>query len=145
MVTRTAPMMRALTFLRTNSAGLERYSLTMVGDLLLYLSTSHSFLHPHLAPPELDHKPDDIEKTLNAIGVHYTHRNDDLIAPSAIEGQRMQVMLQVCNRIQPQLRLGSRKLQERKKKAKQAKERRDSGKKGKDKTPEPEWPPSTLR
>ncbi|KAL1938981.1 hypothetical protein VTO73DRAFT_11134 [Trametes versicolor] len=76
------------------------------------------------APPELDHKPDDIEKTLNAIGVHYTHRNDDLIAPSAIEGQRMQVMLQ-----------------ERKKKAKQAKERRDSGKKGKDKTPEPEWPP----
>lgn len=32
-------------------------------------------------------------------------------------------------------------LQERKKKAKQAKERRDSGKKGKDKTPEPEWPP----
>ena len=47
------------------------------------------------APPEVEHKPNDIEKTLNAIGVHYTHRNDDLIAESAIEGQRMQLMLQV--------------------------------------------------
>ncbi|KAI0370889.1 P-loop containing nucleoside triphosphate hydrolase protein [Pilatotrama ljubarskyi] len=76
------------------------------------------------APPEVKHKPNDIEKTLNAIGVHYTHRNDDLIAESAIEGQRMQKML------------------ERKKKAKQTKERRGSGKKGqKDKSPEPEWPP----
>ncbi|KAI0632843.1 P-loop containing nucleoside triphosphate hydrolase protein [Trametes polyzona] len=77
------------------------------------------------APPEITHKPTDIEKTLNAIGVHYTHRNDDLIAESAIEGQRMQIMLQ-----------------ERKKKAKQAKERRESAKKGqKDKSPAPQWPP----
>lgn len=69
----------------------------MVGDTLLWSSSSRLFFHPCVAPPELDHKPDDIEKTLNAIGVHYTHRNDDLIAPSAIEGQRMQVMLQACN------------------------------------------------
>ncbi|KAI0668887.1 P-loop containing nucleoside triphosphate hydrolase protein [Trametes maxima] len=78
------------------------------------------------APPDLKPKPNDIEKTLSAIGVHYTHRNDDLIAESAIEGQRMQAMMQ-----------------ERKKKAKQVKQRRDSAKgKGKeDKPPEPEWPP----
>ncbi|KAH9856351.1 P-loop containing nucleoside triphosphate hydrolase protein [Lenzites betulinus] len=76
------------------------------------------------APPEVDHKSDDIEKTLKTIGVHYTHRNDDLIAENAIEGQRMQIMLQ------------------KKKKAKQAKARRTSGQKGqKDKAPEPEWPP----
>ncbi|KAI0830128.1 P-loop containing nucleoside triphosphate hydrolase protein [Trametes gibbosa] len=77
------------------------------------------------APPQVNHKPDDIEKTLTAIGVHYTHRNDDLIAENAIEGQRMHMMLQ-----------------EKKKKAKQAKERREYGKKGqKDKAPESEWPP----
>ncbi|KAI8972582.1 P-loop containing nucleoside triphosphate hydrolase protein [Trametes punicea] len=72
-------------------------------------------------PPEVKHKPNDIEKTLSAIGVRYSHRNDDLIAESAIEGQRMRIKLQ------------------RKKKAKEAKERRGSGKK--DKSPEPEWPP----
>ncbi|KAH9893907.1 P-loop containing nucleoside triphosphate hydrolase protein [Cubamyces lactineus] len=76
------------------------------------------------APPEVENKPNDIEKTLTAIGVHYTHRNDDLIAENAIEGQRMQLMLQ-----------------ERKKKAKEAKERRESGKGKKDKSPVPNWPP----
>ncbi|OSD03707.1 hypothetical protein PYCCODRAFT_1490777 [Trametes coccinea BRFM310] len=73
-------------------------------------------------PPETKHNPSDIEKTLSAIGVHYTHRNDDLIAENAIEGQRIRTMI------------------EKKKKAKQAKQRRASGKK-KSTSPEPEWPP----
>lgn len=63
----------------------------------------------------------DIEKTLSALGIQYTHRNDDLIAESAIEGQRM-------------LKL----IQEKEEEAKKAKKQRDSAK---DKSPEPEWPP----
>ena len=57
---------------------------------------------------------------MSAIGIEYTHRNDDLIAESAIEGQRIQKLIQ-----------------EKKKAAKKAKQRRQSGKK----SPEPEWPP----
>ena len=38
------------------------------------------------------------EKTLSSLGVQYTHRNDDLIAESAIEGQRMQKLVEVCTR-----------------------------------------------
>ncbi|KAI0744759.1 P-loop containing nucleoside triphosphate hydrolase protein [Earliella scabrosa] len=68
------------------------------------------------AAPEVKQEPNDIEKTLSAIGVKYTHRNDDLIAESTIEGQRMQKLLEAT---------------------KKAKQRRQSGKK----SPEPEWPP----
>ncbi|KAI0772497.1 P-loop containing nucleoside triphosphate hydrolase protein [Trametes elegans] len=75
------------------------------------------------APPDVSHTPNDIEKTLHAIGVHYTHRNDDLIAENAIEGQRMQL-----------------KIQERKKKLQQAKAKKEAGK-SKGKAPEPQWPP----
>ncbi|KAM5538879.1 hypothetical protein V8D89_007601 [Ganoderma adspersum] len=73
------------------------------------------------AAPEANQEPNDIEKTLCALGIEYTHRNDDLIAESAIEGQRIQKLIQ-----------------EKKKAAKKAKQQRESGK---DKSPEPEWPP----
>ncbi|KAI0742679.1 P-loop containing nucleoside triphosphate hydrolase protein [Daedaleopsis nitida] len=73
------------------------------------------------ANPEVKEEPNDVEKTLSALGVQYTHRNDDLIAESTIEGQRVQKLLE-----------------EKKKAAKKAKQRRQSGK---EKTPEPEWPP----
>ncbi len=69
----------------------------------------------------MNQERNDIEKTLNAIGIQYTHRNDDLIAESAIEGQRMRKLIQ-----------------DKKKADKKAKQRRQSGK---DKSPEPEWPP----
>ncbi|RPD77013.1 hypothetical protein L226DRAFT_459287 [Lentinus tigrinus ALCF2SS1-7] len=71
--------------------------------------------------PEVKHQPNDIEKTLSALGVKYTHRNDDLIAESTIEAQRMQKLLE-----------------EKKKAIKKAKQRRQSGK---EKSPVPEWPP----
>lgn len=36
----------------------------------------------------MEEKDDRIRKILNAVGVVYTHRNEDLIVESAIEGQR---------------------------------------------------------
>lgn len=36
----------------------------------------------------MDEKDNRIQNILNAVGVIYTHRNEDLIAESAIEGQR---------------------------------------------------------
>ena len=36
----------------------------------------------------MEKKDDEIKNMLNAVGVVYTHRNDDLIAESAIEVQR---------------------------------------------------------
>ncbi|TBU31240.1 P-loop containing nucleoside triphosphate hydrolase protein [Dichomitus squalens] len=73
------------------------------------------------AAPEMTNEPNDVEKTLNSLGVQYTHRNDALIAESTIEGQRVQKLIE-----------------EKKKAAKKAKLRQKSGR---DKSPEPEWPP----
>ncbi|TFY62320.1 hypothetical protein EVJ58_g3937 [Rhodofomes roseus] len=39
-------------------------------------------------PVQVDRKDDRIQRILNAVGVVYIHRNEDLIAESAIEGQR---------------------------------------------------------
>ena len=47
------------------------------------------------AAPEVTHDQNDIEKTLSRLGVQYTHRNDDLIAESKIEGQRMKKRMEV--------------------------------------------------
>lgn len=41
-------------------------------------------------------KGDRIKGILNAVGVVYTHRNEDLIAESAIEGQRHKNAVEVC-------------------------------------------------
>lgn len=45
--------------------------------------------------PKVEHKVNDIQKVLNDIGVRYTHRNEDLIAESAIEGQKFQTTMEV--------------------------------------------------
>ena len=52
-------------------------------------------LHSPLDTPEVTHPPNDVEKTLSTLGVKYTHRNDDLIAESTIEGQRMRKLIEV--------------------------------------------------
>ncbi|KAI0717768.1 P-loop containing nucleoside triphosphate hydrolase protein [Cerioporus squamosus] len=44
--------------------------------------------------PEVKDEPNDVEKTLRALGVQYTHRNDDLIAESTIEAQRVRKLLE---------------------------------------------------
>lgn len=66
------------------------------------MQPTQPYLHyAHITPssaaaPQVKTEPlNDIEKTLNAIGVKYTHRNDDLIAESNIEGQRMQKLIEV--------------------------------------------------
>ncbi|KAL6308864.1 P-loop containing nucleoside triphosphate hydrolase protein [Sparassis latifolia] len=89
--------------------GKEYGDLSGLGALLLDDST-----------PKLDDQNSDIQKTLNDIGINYTHRNEDLIAESAIEGQRLQAMIE-------------------KKKAK--KKANIQQKEAADKSPEPEWPP----
>ncbi|KAF9815676.1 hypothetical protein IEO21_04393 [Rhodonia placenta] len=48
--------------------------------------------------PKVEHKVNDIQKVLNDIGVRYTHRNEDLIAESAIEGQKFQTTMEVTKR-----------------------------------------------
>ncbi|KAH9922295.1 P-loop containing nucleoside triphosphate hydrolase protein [Epithele typhae] len=67
------------------------------------------------------HEPDDIERTLGALGVQYTHRNDDLIAENAIEGERMRKLIE-----------------DHKKKLKQQKQQKL---KGKNPPPPSVWPP----
>ena len=47
------------------------------------------------APPEAT-QGNDIEKTLTALGVKYTHNNDALIAENTIEGQRVRKLMEVC-------------------------------------------------
>ncbi|OBZ74648.1 DNA excision repair protein ERCC-6-like 2 [Grifola frondosa] len=44
--------------------------------------------------PKIEKENDDIQKTLNDVGIQYTHRNQDLIAENVIEGQRMQILLE---------------------------------------------------
>ena len=48
----------------------------------------------NLGPPEVD-KDELIQKTLTVAGVNYTHRNEDLIAESTVEVQRMQMLIEV--------------------------------------------------
>lgn len=48
--------------------------------------------------PKVEHKVNDIQKVLNDIGVRYTHRNEDLIAESVIEGQKFQTTMEVTKR-----------------------------------------------
>lgn len=41
-----------------------------------------------VAPPSREHEQDAIQKTLNAIGVTYSHMNDEILEPSRIEAER---------------------------------------------------------
>ena len=45
-------------------------------------------------PPEVA-GDNDIHKTLSAIGVKYSHRNDDVLLPSRIEEERSRTALKV--------------------------------------------------
>ncbi|OCH88939.1 hypothetical protein OBBRIDRAFT_779245 [Obba rivulosa] len=72
--------------------------------------------------PKIKSKDSEIQKTLNAIGVDYSHRNEDLITESTIEGQRIRL-----------------KMQEQKKARKKAKAQDHSSLART--SPEPEWPP----
>ena len=92
-------------------------------------------------PPEVPE--DDIQKALGAIGVKYSHRNDDVLLPSRIEEERSRNALKV--HITWQSSFGTLNLLQ------EHKRRRASGRKSKDaeaetktkrpKTPEMVWPP----
>lgn len=52
--------------------------------------------YPHPAPPAVEKREQDIiQKTLNAIGVTYSHHNDEILVPSRIEEERTKKVL-VC-------------------------------------------------
>ncbi|KAH7909981.1 RAD26-like SNF2 family DNA-dependent ATPase [Hygrophoropsis aurantiaca] len=72
-------------------------------------------------PPDIVEE-DDIHKTLNAIGVKYSHRNDDVLLPSRVEEERARNAIKA------------------KKRQKVATRKKANGKK-QSKSPEPEWPP----
>ncbi|KIK94177.1 hypothetical protein PAXRUDRAFT_784462 [Paxillus rubicundulus Ve08.2h10] len=76
-------------------------------------------------PPEVDEN--DIQKTLGAIGVKYSHLNDDVLLPSRIEEERSRNALKEHKRRQQ----ARRKLKDP--------DDEDSVKMSK--TPDPEWPP----
>jgi len=76
-------------------------------------------------PPEVP--KDDIQKALGAIGVKYSHRNDDVLLPSRIEEERSRNALKEHKR---------RKVSGRK-----SKEAEAETKTKRSKTPEMEWPP----
>lgn len=54
-----------------------------------------STLQQHfLAPPTMETREQDIiQKTLNAIGVTYSHHNDEILVPSRIEEERTKKVL----------------------------------------------------
>jgi hypothetical protein len=49
--------------------------------------------HIVAAPPGESREQDVIQKTLNAIGVVYSHHNDEILVPSRIEEERTKKML----------------------------------------------------
>ncbi|KAJ8590654.1 hypothetical protein M405DRAFT_766039 [Rhizopogon salebrosus TDB-379] len=75
-------------------------------------------------PPEVA-EDNDIHKTLSAIGVKYSHRNDDVLLPSRIEEERSRNALKEAKR----------------KRAAASKLKSAQGSPRKSKTPEPQWPP----
>ncbi|KAH7924359.1 hypothetical protein BV22DRAFT_517474 [Leucogyrophana mollusca] len=77
-------------------------------------------------PPEIAEE-NDIHKTLNAIGVKYSHRNDDVLLPSRIEEERSRNALKEKRR----QRAAARKAK--------AEGKADTSQRSK--TPEPQWPP----
>ncbi|KAI0946172.1 hypothetical protein AcV7_010213 [Taiwanofungus camphoratus] len=81
--------------------------------------------------PKIDSKANDLrktlQKTLNDIGVNYTHRNEFLIAESTIEGRRVQTMLEEKKKVVRRTR--------------KAKAQGMDSSQIKRASPEPEWPP----
>ena len=64
------------------------------GEFMYIYTRAHlqiqNLTEPHIAPPSVRPKTeqDMIQKTLNAIGVTYSHMNDDILVPSRIEAER---------------------------------------------------------
>ncbi|KAI5985016.1 RAD26-like SNF2 family DNA-dependent ATPase [Pisolithus albus] len=77
-------------------------------------------------PPDLAEE-NDVQKTLSAIGVRYSHRNDDILQPSRIEEERSRDAL--------------RRHKERKAAARKRKQAGESEPASRSKTPEEPWPP----
>lgn len=65
----------------------------MVRCISVYFNAPERFLHTDV--PEAPAESDGIHKTLNALGVSYTHRNEELMLESAVEGKRFEINLQV--------------------------------------------------
>ena len=90
------------------------------------------------APPSTRPKTeqDMIQKTLNAIGVTYSHMNDDILVPSRIEAERTKQTLIVCGVCCPSCIGGSSFfVKKTRKKKSQAKEREGN------EVPTVQWPP----
>ncbi|KIK23702.1 hypothetical protein PISMIDRAFT_100044 [Pisolithus microcarpus 441] len=77
-------------------------------------------------PPDLTEE-NDVQKTLSAIGVRYSHRNDDILQPSRIEEERSRDAL--------------RRHKERKAAARKRKQAGELEPASRSKTPEEQWPP----
>lgn len=67
------------------------------GELRLEPACEKTDLCIFKEPPEVT-DDNDIHKTLSAIGVKYSHRNDDVLLPSRIEEERSRTALKVSVR-----------------------------------------------
>lgn len=93
-------------------------------------------------PPEVLEESD-IQKTLGALGVKYSHRNDDVLLPSRIEEERSRNALKVQIVWNGSFRILNL-LQEHKRRkvaARKSKEAETETKLKRSKMPEMEWPP----
>jgi hypothetical protein len=69
-------------------------SLTMVVFLDLYTPLLYAYQIKNLpAPPKSEQEENVIRNTLSAIGVAYSHLNDDVLVPSHIEAERTRRIL----------------------------------------------------
>ena len=102
-------------------------------------------LHPILAEPPDVAEDNDIQKTLGAIGVKYSHRNDDILQPSRIEEERLRDALKVGSTTGVHdVRLLTSVKKHKEKKA-VARKRKASGSRSRPvsraRTPDEDWPP----
>jgi Helicase-associated putative binding domain, C-terminal len=81
-------------FYRGIYEALEPYYLTMVKAYFLWFAFMKLSACRMVAPPPAESREQDvIQKTLNAIGVMYSHHNDEILVPSRIEEERTKKML----------------------------------------------------
>jgi len=66
-----------------------------VSILLASLACTNSEISLSAPPATVPREQDVIQKTLNAIGVTYSHMNDDILVPSKIEAERTKQSLLV--------------------------------------------------
>lgn len=81
-------------FYRAIYEALELYYSMMVKLYFLSLTLLKSNVGRMLAPPPTESREQDvIQKTLNSVGVMYSHHNDEILVPSRIEEERTKKML----------------------------------------------------